>query len=58
VAGNVRQFDRAKRAGESIRSAAAKVAEHERLVADLDADLAQRSDATGAALHLRRLTSF
>jgi len=59
IADNVRQFDRASRAGDAIRDAAGDVAEREQLKAALDHELEVRAGAgTSMALHLARLTRF
>ena len=59
VGDNAAQFNRTTRASNAIRDAASEVAAQEANLATLDAELAQRSgSADGAALHLRRLTSF
>lgn len=59
VGENVEQFARTARASSAIRDAASEVAEREALKSALDAELAQRAGTgVGAALHLRRLTTF
>lgn len=59
VGDNAAQFNRTTRASNAIRDAASEVAAQEASLAALDAELARRSGtAAGAALHLRRLTSF
>jgi hypothetical protein len=59
VGENAAQFNRTTRASGAIRDAASAVAEREASLAALDAELAHRAGtANGAALHLRRLTSF
>lgn len=59
VGDNAAQFNRTTRASNAIRDAASQVAAQEAALAALDAELAQRARAAyGAALHLRRLTSF
>ncbi|MEZ4279421.1 MAG: hypothetical protein R3F21_07365 [Myxococcota bacterium] len=59
VGDNAVQFNRTTRASNAIRDAASVVAQQEATLAALDAELAHRAGiGDGAALHLRRLTSF
>ena len=59
VGDNAAQFNRTAGASDAIRDAASVVAEQEAMKAALDAELSQRAGmGSGAALHLKRLTTF
>jgi len=59
IAGNVEQFQKTTRASSAIRKAAARVAERESQIAQLERELEMRTQfGEGLARHVKRLTTI